>query len=97
MKPIYHGNLDFGIGFHSTSHIEALWAEIKKEFNKIYGLVPMSNFIYFLREIEMRIILKKFSDIEKLNRFGGVIKKVYIKCNFKFSTKVELKNFINYD
>ncbi len=57
----------------------------------------MLNFIYFQREIEIRIILKIFSDDDELNQFKDIIKKVYVKCNFKYITKAELGNFINYD
>ena len=64
-----HGRGDFGTGKNSTSHIEALWAQIKKELFAIYGIIPMNNFIYFLREIELRVIIKKKIDDEKLNIF----------------------------
>ena len=34
--------------------------ELKKEFNKIYGLIIMKNFIYFLCEVEFELLLKKW-------------------------------------
>ncbi len=92
-----HRRGDFGLDKKSTSHIEALWAEIKKEFFSIYGIIPMNNFIYFLREIEFRIIIKKKNNDEKINTFFEITKLVYDNCKFKFSTKAELENFNNYD
>ena len=88
-----HGHGDFGNGKNSTSHIEALGAEIKKEFFSIYGIIPMNNFIYFLREIELRVIIKKKSDDEKLNIFWEITKTFHDNCKFKFSDKTELENF----
>ena len=92
-----HGSGDFGYSFHSTSHIEAFWAELKKELHSIYGLIPMLNFVYFLREVELRVIIKKFNDIEKMNTIKEIIKKVYFKCNFKFSSISDLEKLNNYD
>ena len=51
---------------HSNSYINALWAE-NKQYLKIYGLIPMQNLIYFLREVEFRIIFKKICDEDKIN------------------------------
>ena len=92
-----HGAGDFGYGKHSTSHIEALLAELKKEFFTIYGLIPSKNFIYFLREIEFRVIIKKLNNSDKINTLFDCIKKVYLKCDFKLSSKSELERFDNYD
>ena len=91
-----HGAGDFWFSTHSTSHIEVLWAELKKEFNKIYGLIPMKNFIYFLREVEFRVIVKKMGDEKKMNTFKQLVKKVYDICNFKFMSKNDLENLNNY-
>ena len=90
-----HGHGDFGTGKNSISHAEVLWAEMKKDFFAIYGIIPMNNFIYFLREIELRVIIKKKSDDEKLNIFREITKTVYDNCKFKFSDKTELENFLN--
>jgi len=57
--------------------IEALWAELKKEFNKIYGLIPMMNFKYVLHEVEFPIIVKKMGDEDKMNTFKQLVKKAY--------------------
>lgn len=38
----------------------------------------MLNFIYFLREMELRIILKKLSDEEKVNQFKDILKRKFI-------------------
>lgn len=65
--------------------------------HSIYGLIPMLNFVYFLREVELRVIIKKFNDIEKMNTIKEIIKKVYFKCNFKFSSISDLEKLNNYD
>lgn len=91
-----HGAGDFGLGERSTSHIESLWAEIKREFFSIYGIIPMNNFIYFLREIEFRVIIKKQGDAEKIKPFFECSKMVYEACKFNFSSKTDIENFNNY-
>ena len=45
---------------HSNSYINALWAESNKQYIKIKELIPTKNFIYFLRKVEIRIIVNKF-------------------------------------
>jgi len=92
-----HGGGDFGYSFHSTSYIEGLWAEIKKLMMKIYGIIPMNNFIYYLREIEMRILIKNFNDTKKIETFKYMMKIVYDKCKFKFSSKNEIEDLNKYD
>ena len=92
-----HRAADFGNGKHSTSHIEALWSELKKEFFNINGLIPSKNFIYFLQEIEFLVIIKKLNNNDKISTLFDYIKKVYLKCDFKLSSKSELERFDNYD
>ena len=48
----YHGNGDFGEGYHSTSHIESLWANLKKILTRLYGILPGNNFNLFIKEVE---------------------------------------------
>ena len=56
----------------------------------------MNNFIYFLREIEFRVIIKKKPDDGKLNIFFEISKMVYDTCKFNFSTKEDIENVKNY-
>jgi len=51
---------DFGEGLDSTSHIEQLWQHLKQNIKEIYKLIPMKNFILFLREAEWRRNYSKF-------------------------------------
>ena len=62
----YHGAREFWLSAHSIWFINALWAE-NKQYIKIYGLISTKNFIYFLREVEFRIIVKKICDENKIN------------------------------
>ena len=62
----YHGAREFWLSAHSNSYINAFWAE-NKQYIKIYGLIPTKNFIYFLGEVEFRIIVKKICDEDKIN------------------------------
>ena len=82
---------------HSTFYIEGLWAEIKKLMMKIYGIIPMNNFVYYLREIEMRILIKNFNVTKKMETFKNMMKIVYDKFKFKFSNKNEIEDLNNYD
>ena len=94
-QEIYNqGDGDLGLDKRSTSHIESLWAEIKREFFSIYGIIPMNNFIYFLREIEFRVIIKKQSYDEKLKTFFECSKMEYDTCKFNFNLKLVLKILI---
>ena len=49
-----HERSDFGEGYHSTSHIESLWAYLKKILTTLYSILPGSYFKLFLREAELR-------------------------------------------
>lgn len=46
----------------STSHIEQLWHNIKSIIKSIYYIIPVKNFILFLREIEWRRNQNKFEN-----------------------------------
>ena len=56
----------------------------------------MKNFIYFLREVEFRVIVKEMGDEEKMNTFKQLVKKVYDISKFKFMSKTDLENLNNY-
>ena len=69
---------------------------MKKEFIKIYGIMPKDNFLYFLREIEFRFIVNNFNDEDKINTFIDIVKKVYDNCHFIFNSKYDIENYNNY-
>lgn len=54
-----HGkNGNFLLGQHSTLYIEGVWVTIKSYIKKIYHYIPSENFILFLREVEIRYIIR---------------------------------------
>ena len=58
--------------------------------------MPKDNFVYFLREIEFRFIVKSFNAEDITITFFEIVKKVYDKCNFIFSSKSDIEEFNNY-
>ena len=46
------GRRDFGRGEESTSHIEQLWAQIKKLIFVTSKMIPPENLLYFIKEIK---------------------------------------------
>ena len=64
-----HGAGDFGFGISSTSHVEALWHQIKSKIKKMYNSIPSINFLLFLREAEWRINNSKLNDEQKIIEF----------------------------
>ena len=64
-----HGRRDFGRAEESTSHIEQLWAQIKKRIFATYKMIPSENLLYFIKEIEWKIKVKTKSYPEKLKDF----------------------------
>lgn len=91
-----HGGGDFGLGYHSTSHIENLWANLKKTIRSIYGIMPKKDFILYLREAEFRINISKKKSDEKLDILFKIIRDIYEFCNFNFSSITELEDINNY-
>ena len=87
MKHISTGGY-FGLGYHSTSHIENLWANLKKTITSIYGIMPNKNFILYLCEVEFRINISKKNSDEKIEILFKIIK--YIYMNFVISNFVQL-------
>ena len=39
---------NFGLGSHSTSHIEVTWSYLKSLITNIYNIIPKTNYIYFI-------------------------------------------------
>ena len=79
-----HGGGEFGYGLHSTSHIESIWANLKKLIVGMYSIIPNKNFNLFLREAELRFNLIKKTKEEKLNNIKLIFKEVYENCQFEF-------------
>ena len=46
-----HGAGNFGIGSHSTSHIEVTWSHLKSQITNIYNIIPKTNYIYFIKKL----------------------------------------------
>ena len=77
----------FGIGSHSTAHIENYWAQFKKLLIRIYGIIPKKNYTLFIKETEFRINLStKNIDVQK-----EIIKTVFKKI-FEIN-KIEMENY----
>ena len=56
---------NFGVGYHSTSHIEGVWGTVKLYIATIYNKIPDINYILFLRKDELTYCLRDKSYIEK--------------------------------
>lgn len=64
-----HDLHDFGYGIESTSHVESIWSQLKQEIKSIYYIIPMHNFLYYLKECEWRIKTKVLSNEQKIEDF----------------------------
>ena len=93
-----HGpNGNFGIGSHSTSHIEGVWGTLKQIIKKIYGKIPDDNFILFLREAEFRYILSKLEEKDKEEKIREAFKYLFDSANYELYDLEELLSNDNYD
>ena len=54
-----HASGDFGHGLSSTSHIEQFWSQLKLIIKKIYYVIPMHGYIYFIKEAQFRYAIAK--------------------------------------
>jgi len=68
-----HGAGNFGYGLDSTSHIEALWSNLKQIIKNIYYIIPSEDFVLYLGEAEFRRNINKFNDLTKWNEIIAVI------------------------
>ena len=59
----------FGLGLQSTSHIESLWAILKKKIKSTYNAIPFKNIFHFIREAEYKCKNRAKSCDEKLKDF----------------------------
>ena len=68
-----HNHGEFCYGQESTSHIEAVWANLKSYYKNLYYSVSNANFILFLREAKFRRSLSGFSYFRKWSEFMNVL------------------------
>ena len=71
-----HGHGNFGSGLDSTSHIEALWSNLKSLIKTVYTVIPKENFSLFLREAEFRRNFKKFNNNNIMKEYDEIAKYV---------------------
>ena len=63
-----HAAGNFGYGLDSTSHIEALWNQLKYLIKNIYYIIPSEDFVLYLREAEFRRSINELNNINKWNK-----------------------------
>ena len=56
-----HRNRDFGFGEESTSHIESIWADIKRMLIGIYTTVRSENIVFFIKDILEKTDIEDFT------------------------------------
>ena len=91
-----HARGNFGTGLDSTSRIESVWSELKSKITKIYNSIQSTNFIYFLRELEFRRIIKSWIINQNIEQFGIALSCVGNGINSTYLTKDELIS-LSYD
>ena len=84
---------NFGIWLDSTSRIESVWSELKTKIKKIYNSIQSNNFIYFLRELEFRRIIKSLNINQKIEKFAIALSCVDNGINSSYLTKEEFISF----
>ena len=88
-----HYQGQFGEGINSSSHMESFWAFLKNNIKKIYHCIPSKNLLYFVKEGELRYILREKSDFETLSYMETKFKYCYDGCNFDlYSEEILLNN-----
>ena len=93
-----HGHQgNFGFGEHSTSHIEGVWGILKDNIRKVYTKIPTKNFILFLREAEMRYIMRDLTNKEKEKKILEIFEYLYNTINFELYDLDELEDAFAYD
>ena len=82
-----HGVHDFGRGSESTSHIESVWATLKRYISKLYTALNQKNFIYYVIEIEFRYNVRNKIKTEKINELIGILQYCKDTCKLEFYSK----------
>ena len=88
---------NFGFGQHSTIHIEGIFGTVKLYITRIYNKLPDSNFILFLRDAELRYLLRYKSYIEKETELKEIFKYVFESIDYQLYALEELSDNNNYD
>ena len=91
--PHIHGHHDFGYGSESTSYIESVWSDLKRLLNKFYNAVKPDNFIYFLKEMEWRKKVSKFSNAQKINNLIMIFNHIASTTEYNLLDKEMLENY----
>lgn len=93
-----HGHGDFGHGKCSTSHIENYWSRLKGEIEKIYGIMPKLDTIYYIREMEFRLDMEKtFKTFKQKETMISILLRECYKLNkYVFFSDNFILNFDNY-
>ena len=68
-----HGRGQFGYGLDSMSRIENVWSELKALIKRIYSTIRQSNFLFFIKGIEYRHLIKSMNEVQKLEDFAKII------------------------
>ena len=81
------GMNDFGHGNESTSHIKSIWGQLKGLINKIYNALLPDNFIYFLKEIELRYYIRDKNSSAKIEQLKQILDYCYSTNNLSCEDK----------
>ena len=79
-----NGAGNWGIGVHSTSHIESMWACLKNYIKNIYYSIPSKGFYFYLKEGEFRFLNRNKNQKELLFIIEKIFKYNYNTNNFNF-------------
>ena len=93
-----HGHGDFGHGICSTAHIENYWSKLKGGIERIYGIIPKLDTIYYIKEMEYRLYMEKFcfSFKEKETKIIELLQECFKLNKFDFYSDEFIVNYDNY-
>ena len=77
---------NFGVGYHSTIHIEGVWGTVKLYIATIYNKIPDINYILFLRKAELTYCLRDKSYIGKETEIKEIFKYIYEAYDYQLYT-----------
>ena len=80
------------MGSESTSHIETVWATLKRYISKLYTALNQKNFIYYVREIEFSYNIRNKTKEEKVRELLSILQYCKDTCKMLFYKKDYLKN-----
>ena len=88
-----HGHHDFGHGDESTSHIEGVWADLKRIISRFYVSVKSCNFIFFAKEAEWRKKTSNLSNDKKLDNIKFIFNHISNTVERDLFSKEEIEDF----